>query len=100
MGANGAPRMFAVVQEYGRRVDARIAAWGLASDEHADAFSVDRDLWMKLQAADEALPAFDWGDHITPRLVWVNPNAPAPFDHTEPTPSDPHPCHPITPRSP
>lgn len=80
MVADCAPRMFAVVQEYGRRVDARIAAWGLAGDDHADAFGVDRSLWMKLQAPDDALPAFIWGDHITTRLVWVNPNAATPVD--------------------
>lgn len=30
-----APRLFAVVQEYGERVDGRIAAWGLAFEDHA-----------------------------------------------------------------
>lgn len=75
MVADFAPRLFAVVQEYGDRVDARIAAWGIAFDDHAAVVGVDGGLWMSLQAPENALRGFAWGSHITPRLVWVNPDA-------------------------
>ncbi|MGH3696170.1 MAG: hypothetical protein ACRDRX_19615 [Pseudonocardiaceae bacterium] len=69
--ADFAPRLFAVVQEYGDRVDARIAAWGIAFTDRADVISVDGTLRMHLQAPREALCCFGWGSHVTPRLVWV-----------------------------
>jgi hypothetical protein len=41
MVAAHAPRIFAVVQEWGERVDARIAAWGLSFEDHAELLGVD-----------------------------------------------------------
>jgi hypothetical protein len=80
MVADAAPRVFAVVQVYGERVDARIAAWGLAFDDHAEVVAVDRGLRMSLQAPENALPGFTWGTHIHARLVWFNPDAATPAD--------------------
>lgn len=75
MVADFAPRVFAVVQEYRDRVDGRIAAWGLAFDDHAEVVGVDGGMRMSLQAPENALRGFTWGSHITARLVWFNPDA-------------------------
>jgi hypothetical protein len=82
MVADEAPRMFAIVQEYGERVDARIAGWGMSFDDRAVAFDTEGTI-MKLQAAENALRGFGFGSHIRPRLVWVDPSLatlPAPED--------------------
>lgn len=73
--ADGAPRVFAVVQEYGDRVDGWIVAWGIAFDDHTEIVGVDSELTMSLQAPHDALYYFAWDSHCTPRLVWVNPDA-------------------------
>lgn len=73
MVADEAPRMFAVVQEYGERVDAHIAAWGIALTDRAEAVSVDGGLRMSLQTPEDALQGFSWGRHLQARLVWVSP---------------------------
>ncbi|MBB5155941.1 hypothetical protein [Saccharopolyspora phatthalungensis] len=83
MVADFAPRVFAVVQEYGDRVDARIAAWGIAFDDHAEVVGVDGGLRMSLQTPENALRGFTWGSHITARLVWVNPGAATPANDAE-----------------
>ncbi len=76
MVADAAPRVFAVVQEYGERVDARIAAWGMAFDDHAEVISVEGSTRMSLQSPDTALLGFhEADDHIHARLVWFNREA-------------------------
>lgn len=80
MVADSAPRVFAVVQEYGQRVDARIAAWGMAFDDRAEVVSVERGMRMSLQTAEHAVQGFAWGSHIHPRLVWFNPQAATPLE--------------------
>lgn len=42
MVAAEAPRLFALVQEYGDRVDGRIAAWGMAFDDGAEVVGTRR----------------------------------------------------------
>ena len=83
MVADFAPRVFAVVQVYGERVDARIAAWGMACEDHVEVFGVDGWMPMTMQAPEDALPGFSWGRHITTRVVWVNPAAATPAEHDE-----------------
>lgn len=78
MVADNAPRLFAIVQEYGDRVDARIAAWGIAFGHRADIIDTDGSLHMGLQEPEDALPGFHFGTHILPRLVWFNPDAATP----------------------
>jgi hypothetical protein len=75
MVADEAPRLFAVVQEYGERVDGRIAAWGMAFDDHAEVVSVAGGMRMSLPAPENALRMFTVGSHIRARLVWFNPDA-------------------------
>jgi len=78
MVAEDAPRLFAVVQEYGERVDGRIAAWGMAFDDRADIVSPECGLWLRLAAAEDALRGFNIGSHVHARLVWFNPDAAGP----------------------
>ncbi len=80
MVADEAPRLFAVVQEYGDRVDGRIAAWGMAFADHAEVVSVTRKRRMSLPAPEHALRLFTFGSHIQARLVWFNPDAATPAD--------------------
>jgi hypothetical protein len=83
MVADEAPRLFAVVQEYGERVDGRIAAWGMAFADHAEVVPVKRGLRMSLQAPENALRMFKFGSHIRARLVWFNPDAATPTEDDE-----------------
>ena len=73
MVADEAPRMFAVVQEYGERVDAVIAAWGMAFPDHAEI--VSHQVRMSVREPESALRMFTVGSHIRARLVWFNPDA-------------------------
>jgi hypothetical protein len=75
MVADYAPRIFAVVQEYGTRVDGKIAAWGMAFEDRAELVSISGGTRMSVQSPDEGVRRFRFGSHITPRLVWVNPAA-------------------------
>jgi hypothetical protein len=75
--ADEAPRLFAVVQEYGERVDGCIAAWGLAFADYADIVRVDHGRHLILRSPERAVRLFSHSPHITARLVWVNPEPPA-----------------------
>jgi hypothetical protein len=75
MVADEAPRLFAVVQEYGDRVDGRIAAWGMAFTDHAEVVSAEHKQRISLQAPENALRLFKFGNHIRAHLVWFNPDA-------------------------
>jgi hypothetical protein len=70
--AEHAPRLFAVVQEYGERADGRIAAWGMAFEDYAKVIGVDRGVHLSLCSPERAMRAFSHRPHITARLVWVN----------------------------
>lgn len=84
--ADDAPRVFAVIQEYGTRLDAWIAAWGMAFDDHAEVISVEGSTRMSLQTPDTALLGFHEADeHIHARLVWFNPDAVTPAKDDEDT---------------
>ena len=75
MVADEAPRLFAVVQVYGERVDAQIAAWGMAFEDHAEVVSVTGTRRMSLPAPERALRRFTVGTHVRARIVWFNPEA-------------------------
>ncbi|MGH3566069.1 MAG: hypothetical protein ACRDRH_08570 [Pseudonocardia sp.] len=75
--------MFAIIQEYGERVDGRIAAWGMAFDDHAEVVSVAHGMRGSLRAPEDALRLFDLGSHIRARLVWFNPDAATPPEDAE-----------------
>ncbi len=76
--ADEAPRVFAIVQEYGERVDGRIAAWGMAFDDHAEVVAVAHGMRGSLRTPEDALRLFNRGSHIRARLVWFNPDAVTP----------------------
>lgn len=78
MVADEAPRLFAVIQEYGERADGWIAAWGMKFDDRTEIISVEGGMRMTLQAPEAALRGFAWSSHIRSRLVWFNPDATTP----------------------
>lgn len=80
MVADEAPRIFAVVQELGERGDARIAGWGMSFDDSAHVVSLDGRTLMCLSSPERALVGFRMGGRVTPRLVWVNPDAATPIE--------------------
>lgn len=66
-------KLFAVVQEYGERVDGRIAAWGLAFEDYADIVGVDPSTThLRLQTPERAVRYFSRHPRITARVTWVN----------------------------
>jgi hypothetical protein len=65
-----APRLFAVVQELGVRVDSRIAAWGMAFEDRVDVIGVGGDVHLGTRE-ENLLRRFRIGGRVTPRLVWV-----------------------------
>jgi hypothetical protein len=83
MVADEVPRIFAIVHEYGDRVDARCAAWGLAFADHAEVVTIDGKVRFGLPTAEDALRRFRFSRHITPRLVWYDPSAATPCDEDD-----------------
>lgn len=71
--ADEAPRLFAVVQEYGARVDARIAAWGMAFEDHAEVVGVEGGPCMSLGSPERATRLFSRRPDITASVVWATP---------------------------
>ena len=49
-----APRLFAIVEEYGQGEDVRVAAYGLAYDDRAELNSVAGDFRLSSQSAESA----------------------------------------------
>lgn len=71
MVAESAPRAFAVVQVYGERLDARIAAWGLAWKERAEIVGVDGGPQMCVRSPERACWMLSRADDVSARLVWL-----------------------------
>ncbi|WP_035303083.1 hypothetical protein [Actinokineospora inagensis] len=69
-----APRLFAVVEEFGERADARIAAWGMAFAEHTELVATHQPLRMSLRSPESALNLFAHKDQVQAHLVWVAPD--------------------------
>jgi hypothetical protein len=78
MVADNAPRLFAIVQEYGVRVDARIAGWGMAFDDHSTIVGTEGNLYIGVSNGGDRTRGFSFGSHIKPRLVWFNADAVTP----------------------
>ncbi|SFT81919.1 hypothetical protein SAMN04487904_10994 [Actinopolyspora lacussalsi subsp. righensis] len=74
MVTDNAPRVFAVVREYGERVDARVAAWGMAFEDHAEVVAVDGTVRMRVAGPEQAARRFRFGSHIGARVVWPGSN--------------------------
>lgn len=73
MVADEAPRLFAIVQEYGDRVDAHVAGWGMWFGDRAVAFDVDGGT-MIMRSVDSAMRLFGADPYTTPRLCWLGQN--------------------------
>ncbi|WP_018681480.1 hypothetical protein [Actinokineospora enzanensis] len=67
-----APRMFAVVQELGDSEDHRVAAWGIAFEEHAAVVTEDGDSRFVLRTPESALAVFGNHPEVSARLVWLD----------------------------
>ncbi|MGH3822609.1 MAG: hypothetical protein ACRDRA_07180 [Pseudonocardiaceae bacterium] len=67
--ADEAPRVFALVEEYGERVDGRIVAWGMAFQDGTEVVGVNG-LHLRVASAERAQRAFS--RRRTIRLVWTS----------------------------
>ena len=76
--ADHAPRMFAVVQEYGTRADARIAAWGIAHEGRYDVVAPEGTVCLGGRRPEDVLRFFHFRDRISAHLVWHDPSAATP----------------------
>ncbi|MGH3769397.1 MAG: hypothetical protein ACRDS0_02925 [Pseudonocardiaceae bacterium] len=76
--ADFAPRLFALLEEEGERVDGRIFAWGMAFEDHAEVIGACRTFRGSFESADSARQLFS--HHGKMRLVWYNPDAATPRD--------------------
>lgn len=76
MVSDEAPRLFAVVQVHSARVDGRVAAWGMAFEDHAEILGVDADTWISVVSPERAVRRFGRDPGVSARLVWVDPTRP------------------------
>jgi hypothetical protein len=76
--ADFAPRLFALVEEEGERVDGRVFAWGMAFEDRAEVVGADRAIRGSFSSADSAHLVFSRCGKM--RLVWFNPDAATPSD--------------------
>ncbi|CAM3445672.1 hypothetical protein KIPE111705_09060 [Kibdelosporangium persicum] len=73
MVADQAPRVFAVVLEYGEHVDAKVVAWGMALDDGAYVITADGRNQYALASPENALRYVRGRNDTTPHLVWADP---------------------------
>ncbi len=76
--ADFAPRLFALVEEQGERVDGRIVAWGMEFEDGAEVVGTDYTRRGSYSCADTARLMFPHCGKM--RLVWYNPDAATPSD--------------------
>jgi hypothetical protein len=70
MVTDDAPKVFAVVEELDTRVDARVAGWGLAYEDHVDVIGVDGGVHLGAAAPENVLRRFGRQARITAHIVW------------------------------
>lgn len=70
MVTDDAPKVFAVVEEYGNRFDARIAGWGLAYADHVDVIGVDGGVHLGAPGPETVLRRFGRRAMVTAHTVW------------------------------
>ncbi len=75
--ADCAPRLFALLEEEGERVNGHIVAWGMAFEDHANVVGVDQAIRGSFNSADSAREFFSCTGKKM-RLVWYNPDAATP----------------------
>jgi hypothetical protein len=73
-----APRLFAIVEEYGEAEDARVAGYGLAYTDRAEVDAVEGGFRLSSESAESARTLFEItsGDEAVRRvhLVWLDDN--------------------------
>ncbi|SMD11144.1 hypothetical protein SAMN05661093_04747 [Kibdelosporangium aridum] len=72
MVADQAPRVFAVVLEFGEQTDAQIIAWGMELDEGAYMTTLDGRNQYMLADPENALMYVRRRSNTTPHLVWAS----------------------------
>nr|CEL16810.1 hypothetical protein [Kibdelosporangium sp. MJ126-NF4] len=73
MVADQAPRVFAVVLEFGEQIDAQIVAWGMTLDDGAYMTTVDGRNQFVLAEPENVLKYVPSRSNITPHIVWATP---------------------------
>lgn len=63
-----APKMFAVVEEYGDHSDRRVAAWGMAFANRATVVGVHGGSHLSMHSPEAALRAFN----ANSELIWID----------------------------
>ncbi|MGH3821322.1 MAG: hypothetical protein ACRDRA_00515 [Pseudonocardiaceae bacterium] len=76
--ADFAPRLFALLEEEGERVDGSIFAWGMAFEDHAEVVGACGTFRGSFCSADSARELFSHRGKM--RLIWYNPDAATPDD--------------------
>ena len=71
MVADQAPRVFAIVLEYGEQIDAQIISWGMALGESTYVTTVDGRTQYVLADPENALKYVPAPANTTPHLVWT-----------------------------
>ncbi|XVS64666.1 hypothetical protein ACQPYE_00965 [Actinosynnema sp. CA-299493] len=69
------PRLFALVEEYGDRADARVAGYGLAYPDRADVNSVEGDFPLRSQSPENARKLFEVSSRsrgVRVHVVWLD----------------------------
>ncbi|MCE6993795.1 hypothetical protein LZG04_03070 [Saccharothrix sp. S26] len=70
-----APRLFAIVEEYGGQQEARVAGYGLAYPDHADVNSVEGDFRLSSESPENARAIFEISSRSSGarnHLVWLD----------------------------
>lgn len=78
--ASFAPRLFALAEEAGERLDGRIVAWGMAFQDHAEVVKVDGTSRGTFLSADRAREIFTLSHRGKIRLVWYKPECAIRYD--------------------
>lgn len=76
VASEDAPRLFAIVEEYGEGEDARVAGYGLAYADRAESNSVEGDFRLSSECAENARTWYEISTDETVRrvhLVWLDP---------------------------
>ena len=73
-----APRVFALVEEYGEREEVRVAGYGLAYADRAESNSVEGDFRLNSECPDSARALYEASGRDVRRvhLVWLSTRAP------------------------
>ncbi|WP_202919165.1 hypothetical protein [Saccharothrix deserti] len=74
LAADEAPRLFAIVEEYGEREGARVAGYGVAFEDRAEVDSVEGGFHLSSESAERARTLFEISSRSTgtrrAHLVW------------------------------